>query len=541
MTGYKRFGLQLASHLGLTEEVISLANHLSLGLAQDPAALVDERLRDVDHTADDGGSTVLLPLFPSDVINQVVQCTLGYAFNSRGHGTLYLRCSDDLAVCSRAYLHEDEPWVHDVCGAVTENVSDAFGVPTRAVADVLPSTYSPSLPANERDLETYRGVEVARLARGATRQYFLKYNIDLDEPTERRVYVRYLRTAVTLVDAYEELLSKNEIDATIAFDDHYIYGGVALAVSANHGIPAYSVELGFLNETLVFGRWTNRNSLPMFTDTETVRRILSSPLSPDEQQRTEELLADRVDGKRTKYLYSSQTDVSVDRSDDRTLVGMFTNLTWDASLEVQSAPFPNMFEWLERTINLFEGRDDVELVVKTHPAEKARVTREPVKEWIEEHLGPLASNVTVLPPDTEVNTYELIDDLDLGVVYSSTVGLEMVTQGVPVVVGGDSHYCDLDITYDPVTASEYVELLSSPADIELAEEMPVRAERYVNFFFFDKHIDYPFVTTDENDENHLSYISHDELVPGNRNFDLIVEGILAGEPVLNRRARPVQH
>ena len=55
----------------------------------------------------------------------------------------------------------------------------------------------------------------------------------------------------------------------------------------------------------------------------------------------------------------------------------------------------------------------------------------------------------MIAPTEKVNTYDLIAAADVGLVYTTTVGLEMAMCGIPVIVVGDTHYRERGFTNDP--------------------------------------------------------------------------------------------
>lgn len=530
MADYKQTALHLLSTFGQADTVLNFLQRLPVDLTSDPSRMVDPRIRDYTAPSDGSTGTVLLPLFPSYQVNEDVQSILARAFHTRGVDTLQVRCDEALPACCLDNVMKYEGAMRSICRFNTSQVSESFGLEAHSARDFLPSDYAPPALSEGYGDARYRGVDVSKLCFASARDYFKKYNVDPRDDRERAVLDRYRATAVTLLDAYDAIFDAHDISAVVAFEDHYVYGGTALALAAERSIPAYSVDLGYLNETLLFGRWGNRNSLPMFTDHETLTSVLREPLDDDQESAIDELMRGRMDGTTTRFQYSAQTDKSIQRPDDVTTVGMFTNLSWDASAEIDDAAFRDMFDWISTTIEAVGDRPGLHLVVKTHPAEAVRSTREPVGEWIHDNLGPLPDNVEVLPPDTDVNTYRLASDLDLAAVYSSIVGLEMAYLGLPVVVAGDTHYRDLGITADPRTREEYVEYVTNASPVPTD---PDRAKRYAHFFYFSKHVPFPFVASDPDGENiRLLPVSHDDLVPGNEALDRITEAVLAGEPVL---------
>lgn len=75
--------------------------------------------------------------------------------------------------------------------------------------------------------------------------------------------------------------------------------------------------------------------------------------------------------------------------------------------------------------------------------------------------------LTVIPPDSPVSTYALIEHADRVLSFGSTVGIEAVYWGTPSILAGRSFYRDLGGTYNPGSHDELMTLLKtdlSPRD-----------------------------------------------------------------------------
>lgn len=107
-----------------------------------------------------------------------------------------------------------------------------------------------------------------------------------------------------------------------------------------------------------------------------------------------------------------------------------------------------MTEWLERSLDFFARRPDVQLVVRIHPGE--RYTKGPsVADVIHRRLPELPEHIHLVGAGDPVNTYDLVEIADLGLVYTTTVGMEMAMSGVPAIVIGQTHYREKGFTLDP--------------------------------------------------------------------------------------------
>jgi hypothetical protein len=59
--------------------------------------------------------------------------------------------------------------------------------------------------------------------------------------------------------------------------------------------------------------------------------------------------------------------VGLDRS--KPIIGLLTNVSWDAQLHYPANAFPSMLEWLVQTCEYFATRPDLQLIIRVHPAE----------------------------------------------------------------------------------------------------------------------------------------------------------------------------
>ena len=534
MASLKYSILETASEHGFGEASLSAYFLVNRLLRNDPLTQVDESLLEYTPEVSQRKGAVLLPMIPGTIVNNYRGCIIAHAFRTRGYEPVILHCGRGLSRCLRRWIVRDSPASCDRCAVEGRRTLDAFGLDYLTVSELAPSA-DPTIETDDLESVEYRGIDLSEFALATTRRYFQKYAIDLSDDYEREVYTDMLKNGITLVDVVEELVRTRDVVATIVMEDHYVQGGVPLAVSKKHGVPGYSIENGLRDGTILFGSTDNRNTFPFFTDEEVLDRRMNTPLTEAQRERIDTLVENRIEGgEGVTYQYSSDAARSIDTNEYRAVAGMFTNLIWDASLSTGDfAPYTDVLEWIQETVEAFADQPDVGLVVKTHPAETAHGTQQPVGEYIRATCGPLPPNIDILPPDTPVNTYQMMHDVDVGVVYNTTVGLEMAYQGYPVVVGGDTHYRGLGFTHDPETKSAYRDTLGAIADLETTPEMQERAQRYMYFLMLQKSLDFPFLSANENATDiRPQPVAYDDIKPGNEVFDLIVEKMAAGEPVV---------
>jgi len=181
--------------------------------------------------------------------------------------------------------------------------------------------------------------------------------------------------------------------------------------------------------------------------------------------------------------------------DERPVVLLATNVLGDSLTLGRQIFSKSMAEWISRTVQYFIGRPDVQLVIRVHPGEVLTHGQSMV-DVVHEVLPRLPDNIRLIKPKDEINTYDLIEVADLGLVYTTTVGLEMAMSGVPVVVAGQTHYRNRGFTFDPDTWVAYYkqlgQILEHPAEHRLGVDQVKLAWQYAYRFFFDYPLPFPW-------------------------------------------------
>jgi capsule polysaccharide export protein KpsC/LpsZ len=285
----------------------------------------------------------------------------------------------------------------------------------------------------------------------------------------------------------------------------------------------------------MFGRARNPSPSPNFCSKDLITDVVKAELSKSERKTVTELMKKR---QQYKHTYFMQNEKEYD-SKKSTTVGIFSHLLWDAALEPDDGLYSDFYVWLKDTISAGANMDEIEFVIKAHPAEEMRGSNEPIVDWLTDHYDPLPNNFSFLPPDTDVDTYQLYNQIDAGVVFSSTVGLEMAYNGIPVVVGGFPPYHGCGITITPNTKTEYKQSIHEITTLDCSDEMQKRAARFCYFLFECQHVHFPYNITEAGMSRSKKgvMIEHDKVAREDSIYQKIVRQILNGEEVLDPNCR----
>jgi hypothetical protein len=243
----------------------------------------------------------------------------------------------------------------------------------------------------------------------------------------------------------------------------------------------------------------NQNS-PNWDFSKAWTRYLNKSLSNCENLKVDNYLKERELQKGDVYSYNfSEKEKNIDLLKNRLkiplnkkIVTIFTNLIWDAANVSRDIAFKNPLECIIKTIEYYQGNDSVQIVVRSHPAEKVLGTKERYADLISDYFNnKLPDNVTIIEPEDNVNSFSVIEMSDVGVVNTSTVGLEFAIEGKPILLISETNYRDKGFTFDIDNESVYFETLNNQLnETTLKENQVLLARKYffIMMFLYQKKI-----------------------------------------------------
>jgi len=331
-------------------------------------------------------------------------------------------------------------------------------------------------------------------------QYTLqKEHISIDtHPRDRDLYrIRYERN-LAVARAVLKLLEHNEFDVMVIPNGSILEFGMIFRLARWFGLPAITYDFGEQRARI----WLAQNAEVMRQDTASLWAVRGEdPLTDREEVALEELYSARREGKVwanfTRRWQPGQRQgvqelrLSLGLDPDKPIVLLCTNVVGDSLALGRQIFTEGMAEWLEITIRHFAKRQDVQLVIRVHPGELLGAGY-PSTEIVRHALPNLPGHIVVVPPDSPINTYDLIAQASLGLVYTTTVGLEMAMGGLPVIVSGATHYRGKGFTYDPESKDEFLAMLASKAIKPLSSAQVRKAMHYAYVFFFEYPFSFPW-------------------------------------------------
>ena len=329
-----------------------------------------------------------------------------------------------------------------------------------------------------------------------------QYTLQVEEVSEDSdLYRLRLERNLAAAKAAFAWLRKERPQVVILPNGTILEFGALYQVARYLSIPTITYEFGEQRGRI----WLAQNAEVMRQSTDDLwSRRKSTPLTESQLAQTRKLLetrqqaslwenfARRWQGVPSEGGDKVRTELGLDQ---RPIVLLATNVIGDSLTLGRQVFSDSMTEWLERTVKYFAGHPEVQFVARIHPGEL--VTKGPsVADVVQRALPELPAHIHLVPADAKINTYDLVQIADLGLVYTTTVGMEMVMSGVPVIVAGNTHYRQKGFTLEPDSWVAYFELLdqvlADPLNYRPSQRQVEQAWNYAYRFFFEYPHTFPW-------------------------------------------------
>jgi len=328
-----------------------------------------------------------------------------------------------------------------------------------------------------------------------------EFDLEDEESAASQLYKLRCERNLFTAQAVYSWLKSNPIDIVLTPNGSILETGAIYQVARYLGIPITTYEFGEQRQRI----WLAQNDEVMRQETDQLWQARKDQsLTDDQMAKVQELFASRQRAdlwenfSRRWQGLPSQGGEQVRHNlglDDRPMVLLAANVIGDSLTLGRQVFSQSMTDWLKKTLVHFAGMPMVQLVVRIHPGE--RYTKGPsVGDVVRQVLPDLSENIHLVAAEDPINTYDLVETANLGLVYTTTTGLEMAMSGVPVIVSGQTHYRGKGFTFDPDSWDSFFklidELILSGKNSQLTQAQVKQAWNYAYRFFFEYPCPFPW-------------------------------------------------
>jgi hypothetical protein len=420
----------------------------------------------------------------------VYESLLAHALRLRGAEVAMLTCAGGQPLCEQGWARHAWPLPCDRCAWYTEQVAHAARLSHYRLADGLPwGSDARSAPVTP---STSPGAPDPYNASQISLPWMLK-STDIDGSRRgREMEQDFAVSAAGVATSVNHALDDFCPDIVIVLNGLFAAERVIRETALARGIRVVTYETSPRENALVFSAGT---PAPLYDIDSAWERFRHRPLTGGQRSAIAGMLSARSEGKAAHERYYSdpltnldEIRAELDLPPGTRVVSLFTNLAWDSAVVGHDLGYDSMVDWVTDTVRVADELEDIVLVVRVHPAENRWGTRQPIAEVLHD----LPRNVRVVRPEQQLSSYGLLAITDLALTYTTTVGLEAASRGIPVAVAGDVHYRGRGFTHDVQSPDGLRSLLSS-GPWSMTDNQVSLARRYAFLFFFKFMIPFPLV------------------------------------------------
>jgi tetratricopeptide (TPR) repeat protein len=494
-------------------------------------------------------------------IHTLFEATILHGLNHRGATTKYVLCDGLYKQCD-LYRKADRPR-HALSCTECQSWAAQYIANLKMPFEWLGRYQNPSdredteawastLPPDRFWEASYQEWPIGKWVKSSIHTNLRANTIDLDDPEIIAISREFLESGAVAALALERLFETFQPDVLLLFSGRMSSTRIAFELARARGIRTLTHERSLRDEddfllmenTRVHDLQGQREFWDTWKDT---------PLTRDELETVHGYLEARATDPSTNLFTTPLHDSNTRQTPQKTIV-LFTSSEDEVAAEsTYSSPFESQTEWILETASLAEEFPGVEFAVRLHPntaGKKAHLggNQQALQEFTQLR-SQLPSNVRMVMPDEDVNSYALGKRATACVVYHSTLGLEMACQGKHVISAADSLVSDLDFAHTAQSPNHYRTLLTEAIESAAFFDQDVRrfALRFAYGYFFRQPIDFPLIEIEKDGHSahgRPRYQNTGELRPGNdRHLDRVCDIILNGAPVVplpdSSQSRPI--
>ena len=514
--------------------------------------------------AADGGPRVLMATAIGSYAHAItLESALTAALTFRGAEVHALLCDGAMSACAEceASLYPDvakfarsgpAPDLCRDCLWPAERVYRQLGVRVHKYSDWLTPEdrtearrVAATVPIDEIEGFTLDGMVIGEHAYAGALRFFATGSLD-GEPHAEPVLRRYLESALLTAYATRRLFRTIQFSSAVVTHGIYVPWGILGEVARQERVHLSTWNVAYRKRRFIFSHDDTYHHTLL---TEPREHWEDVELTAKQEGELMHYLSSRREGLFDWIVFhrASKQDageiakqVGIDRS--KPVIGLLTNVSWDAQLHYPANAFPSMLEWLVQTCEYFATRPDLQLLIRVHPAEISGFppSRQPILRELHKRIPRLAPNIIVVPPESGVSTYGLMSLCSAAIIYGTKMGVELTSVGIPVIVAGEAWIRNKGITHDASSPEEYFRILAQlPFAGRLSPGQLARARRYAYHFFFNRMIPLPFIEPKAGFPVYRLKLDRlQQLLPGDSGLDTICDGILGRRPFVLRQPEP---
>lgn len=454
------------------------------------------------------GTVLLVPIRVSPVAN-LFEGIFGYFLKLKGYDVKAFLCGQNLSMCESFAQGIDKKMVCASCLNKQKQFVKSFDIEPLWIDDLLSKNQHEDIAEAVTGVNlkskfnfVYKDVDLTTDVSSGIQRYTLTSEPDVQKYSG--LLKEIMTSAATMVESVYSIVAKEKIEFVVMSHGIYSTWGAFLSAVKKQNLQSLVWGRGYIGQgNMIIGKdksyledfITEPNSL--WEDVELTSEEREFVLNYYNSKKAPNSKVERINYydsvKNQKENTDSDIRKELDIPENAVCMAMFTNIPWDGQAFCSNEEFPSIRNFLKAVIDWFKNNKEIYLIIRAHPAElfgrNAKYT-ERFQDVLFDMYPELPENVKFLEPAHHIRSYDLIDTIDAGVVFASTIALEMFIHKVPIIQTGRNAMSNKEILFNVKTVNELEQSLDKVRNkgLTISDKRYERGLRYAHYWMKRRHI-----------------------------------------------------
>jgi hypothetical protein len=337
-----------------------------------------------------------------------------------------------------------------------------------------------------------------------------------DIQKHQRLVQKYLTTAAIVYFSLSNHIASIKPDKMYILNGRFAALRPALRVAQKMQVPIFTHERAGIQGRFIL----TYNNFPH--DINHVKQSiethwLESKDAKDQKKRISDAwYQDRMKGKDQAWVNFTRKqksgEIPIEFDSSKTNFGIFISSEDEfvAFSEWNNPLYIDQNDGVAQILKTFKEDDTLHFYIRVHP-NLARLANTQTKKL--QAIVSQYSNVTLIDPESEVDTYALVNVVDAVLTFGTTVGIEAVHLGRPSILLGRAFYEDTGVTIRPGSHKEVISILKNFKNDRKLADPDLLAEGAQKFGYYLATFGEPYFHVRQTSVSDFKMIRNDRLQP----------------------------
>tara|TARA_B100001287_G_C22684600_1_gene532521 strand:+ start:380 stop:1957 length:1578 start_codon:yes stop_codon:yes gene_type:complete len=421
----------------------------------------------LNKAPENGEKQILFPFFTSgDNIFLLINMLITFRLQNKGYRGIFIICDENLPICTNERINKtrkEDKFLCKNCYRPYHLYAKVIGADFLRLSDFIDPDFIRKIQIEIDKCETLedcrsfelQGIKVGAFAEKSVMRFFLTGK--LEECKEHVVvYKKFLSSLAHISSGWSAIMEKIKSKPELVV----LYNGT---LSFESYIREFCMikKIDYITHETYVGQnswiYKKNDEVMKLTWTEQWKEFNKGKLDNRQIQKAKEFIEGLRYGKQMYAKLNDPTPLKTMIEEDGEFAVLFTNLNFDTAVLGRNPHFNSMEDWINQVIDYWiERHISIKLIIRIHPGEVKLIT--PSADFIGPKIKDKikgSPNIILFDAMDKVDSYTLIEHMKFGLIYSSTIGLEISYLNKLCLIAGDAFYKHEDFVSFPKDRADY--------------------------------------------------------------------------------------